>query len=451
MRTMTEKQYFPASPVDELTYCVEQLDKNPLTHGWIFTLEGEVCSKSIKGALEACFKRYPKFSCTMTRDYPSLKRWFRYCWVYRKAQADDVFQEIDDCGSGQIDPMSYYIDNHSSLALDIIRQVPLRVILIRQPEQSSLMFVFHHAVADGIGTFFFIQQFIQFYEEIFYQKKESPDLPPDFKAISQPAIKFSWNLFSPKRTFAYLKYTGLLRKEPPAQLRSQGGEEGANTFLAVVRDISPEQFSTIRAAAKKQKASINDYLLLCMFQTIKKWNHNYSDESERFYITVPVNLRAPEDRTVGNIISGFNISLTSGAIGEPEETIRLIHQELTDKLNSKIAETTVNLGWFLKVFPLRIKNLFYKQLPRITTPTFSLSNLGIFSPNPAHKDEEGFHYLGKARISRVIITPPAGQWIGMVINTYNNRITFSMTALRSYFSPEAIGTFLDSFVRELLS
>ena len=258
-------------------------------------------------------------------------------------------------------------------------------------------------------------------------------------------------LFSPARTFSYLKYTGLHQKEPPAQLRSQGGKEGADTFLAVVRDISPEQFSIIRAAAKKLKASINDYLLLCMFQTIKKWNDSYSNGSERFYITVPLNLRTPEDRTVGNIISGFNISLKSSAIGEPEETIRLIHQELTDKINSKIAETTVNLGWFLTVFPLGIKNLFYKQLPRVTSPTFSLSNLGIFSPNPAHKDEEGFHYLGEARISRVSITPPAGQWIGMVINTYNNRITFSMTALRSYFSPEAIGAFLDSFIKELLS
>ena len=450
---MMEKRFFPASPVDELTYCVEQFDKNPLTHGWIFTLEGEVCSRSLKAALDSSFKRYPKFKCTMTRTYPSLKRWFHYCWEYRDVQAEDIFQEIDDRGPNHrgIDAMSYFTDNHASLAMDISCQVPIRVILIRQPKQSSLIFIFHHAVADGIGTFFFIQQLIRFYEDIFYQKKTSPDPAPDFTTISQPQIKFSWKLFSPKHIYSYLEYTNLFRKAPPAQLRPQGGKEGADTFLAVTRDIPPQQFSTIRTTAKKYKASINDYLLLCMFQTIKKWNHKGSDKSEHFYITVPINLRPPEDRTVGNIVSGFNISLRNDSIGEPEETVRLIQKELTTMLKKDIAVTTFNLGWYLKLLPLRIKNLFYKQLPRVASPTFSLSNLGIFSPNPSHTDEEGFHYMGPARISSVSISPPAGQWIGMVINTYNKRITFSMTALRSHFSPEGMGEFLDSFIREIIS
>jgi len=449
---MTEKQFFTASPVDELTYCVEKIDRHPLIHGWIFTLEGEVCSENLKAALDTSLKSYPKFKCTMTRTYPSLKRWFRYSWEYREAPADNIFQEIDDRGPHHrgIDAMTYYIENHSSLAIDISCQIPLKVILIRQPKQSSLIFIFHHAVADGIGSFIFIQQFIKFYEEIFYQKKMSADHPPDFKAISQPEIRFSWHLFSPRLIYSYLQYTRLLRKEPSAQLRPQGGEAGADTFLAVVRDIPPQQFNMLRTTAKQYQASINDYLLLCMFQTIKKWNEQETDESERFYITVPINLHNPEDPTVGNIISGFNISLRSDSIGERKETVRLIQKELTTMMNNDIALTTFNLGWFLKLIPLSIKNLFYKQIPRIAAPTFSLSNLGVFSPNPSHKDEEGFHYLGPARIKSVSITPPAGQWIGMVINTYNNRITFSMTALRSYFSPEAVGAFLDLFIRELL-
>jgi len=449
---MAERHLFPASIVDELTYCVEKTDKNPLIQGWIFTLEGEVCSRTLQAALDTSLNYYPKFKCLIVKNYPSLKRWFRYCWEYRDIKSRDVFQEIEDHEPSRSnrDATAYYIQNHFALSMDIDYQSPLKVLLIRQPKQASLIFVFHHAAVDGIGGSFFIQKFIQFYEDIFYQRKKEDEYPPDFKSISQPEIKFRWYHFSPKCIYSYLKYTALLRKEPAAQLHPQGEEEGTRKFLAVVREIPPQQFKTIRTISKNYQATINDHLLASMFQTIKKWNAKWTDKSERIYITVPLNLRSPEDRTMGNILSGFNISLRSESIGKKVKTVRLVQEDLTSMLKNDIARTTVNLAWFLKLIPLKIKLLFYKHLPQIASPTFSLSNLGVFSPNSSHKDEKGFHYMGPARICSITGIPPAGQWVGMAVFTYNNRMALSLTALSSQFSSEAAGELLDSFIGELI-
>ena len=57
---MTEKQFFQASIVDELAYLMESPLNTSITLGWTITLEGEVSSQAIGGALDACLNQYPK-------------------------------------------------------------------------------------------------------------------------------------------------------------------------------------------------------------------------------------------------------------------------------------------------------------------------------------------------------------------------------------------------------
>jgi hypothetical protein len=52
-----------------------------------------------------------------------------------------------------------------------------------------------------------------------------------------------------------------------------------------------------------------------------------------------VNLRSPEDSTVGNIFPGFNISFRPGLIGEKQEMVRLIRKELISTMENDIART----------------------------------------------------------------------------------------------------------------
>jgi NRPS condensation-like uncharacterized protein len=164
---------------------------------------------------------------------------------------------------------------------------------------------------------------------------------------------------------------------------------------------------------------------------------------------VPINLRTPEDRTMSNILSSVTISLTPEALGEIDSLLSLIREQMTALDKNGIARTMLNLSCLLKPVPLALKRYLLKRSFPGFSPTLLLSNLGVLSPNPSHKDEQGFHYMGPARIDNIYVIPNAASWPDLLVSTYNNQIAVTMAVLSSCFSPEAAERFLDSFVESL--
>jgi len=449
---VSEQRFFPASIADEVAYLFQVSTQSSLTFGFIITLEGEVSVEVVREALDACLNLYPKFKCVLVNHYPSLRRWFRYSWEYRDITSRDILEEIEDLNPNHSrkDVMSYFRHYHFLYCIEVTRQTPLKVVFLRQPKWVNLIFFCHHAATDGIGFVFFIQRFIQFYEESFYHQKKKDEYAPDFRVISQPEIKFPWRHFSLRNYYAYLKYNALLQREPSAQVRSRGGGDLMKTLPAVVREISPPQLKMIRTTVKRYRTTINHYLLATMFRTIKKWNQQWGEKSERIYINVPVNLRSPEDRILGNILSAFNISFRSDMIDNNGRFLKLIQEEQTSLMESDLARTNVNLTWFLKPLPLKLKMLMFKHYAHTFYPTLTLSNMGICYLNPHQKDKEGFHYMGPARICSISAIANPVKWPQMVIMTYNERMAISISVSRSRFSLETVESFLDFFIRELI-
>jgi NRPS condensation-like uncharacterized protein len=220
-------------------------------------------------------------------------------------------------------------------------------------------------------------------------------------------------------------------------------------LLAIDRELSPEQFSAVRAAAKKHQVTINDYLLASMFQTVKTWNRQRDEQPGRIYLDVPVNLRSPEDRTIGNIMCGFRIFLKSELIGTKEETLRSVKEKRSFMMEQQIAQKMVEFAWVLKPLPLSLKNILYSRHPDTYCPTLTMSNIGICNPNPSHTDEEGFHCLGPARIRSLCFIGYAAPWPQLIALTYNNRLTISLSVFRSRFSLKAAEAFLDGFIKTI--
>lgn len=448
---VSEKRFFPASTLDEVAYLFEVGSSYSITYGIAITLEGDIHSEIVREALDSTLNYFPKSKCVLSKDYSSLKRLFRYSWEYRDISSADIFEEIQDLKSDSKhnDAVSYFSHYYRSHTIDVTRETSPKVMLIRNHGRAHLLFFMHHAVADGKSLIFFIQQFIQFYENIFYQKKKEIQPPPDFDGISQPHFKFRWKYLSPKLISATRRFISLLDKETPVKFYPQEADYGASTFIAAGKELSHQQFDLIRARVKNQKTTINSYFLASMFPTIKKWNQPWNPPPGRVYISAPINLRSPEDRTIGNLVSAFHVSLRSELISDRDSVLPLVHEEQLFKM--EYARQSLNLLCFLKPIPLALKISSLKSRQPDMRCTILLTNLGKCTLNQYHTDKAGVNHMGPARISSIntILYPhPMPQ---VTVTTYNEKVFMSLSVLRSHFSKEDAGKFLDLFTETLLA
>ena len=443
---------FPASIVDDITYCMDKAYPGlVLSYAWILTLEGEIRTDIAQGALDKTLHYYPKSRCVLTNLYPSYKHWFRYCWKLIGYEGKDILQEIEVTNRDFTieDAVSYYADNHVDLSIDLSSHIPLRVLLIRSPERAFLFFIMHHAAADGLGGFFFIQKFIQYYEDILYGRKETCEPVVNFEDISLPDIRLSWKDLTPRHLRPFVQNFFLTFRQPALNVFPGKSKGITGKFKSTVRYIPPDRLARIRGTSKQYGSTINDYLLAAMFQTIKKWCREWLSPSDRIYINVPMSFRTPEDRTLSNVLSGAFISLKPESIGTKEEMLTLVRKEITALAENNVAQTIIRFSALLKPLLISLRINLLKHTSLGYAPTIVLSNMGILSPNSSHQDDEGFHCLGKARITNIHGIPAVAGWPMLLLYTYNNRMTFNMAFLDSFFSPETAGRFIDSFLSEL--
>ena len=446
---MIDRKFYPASIVDEGVYITEAAAGIPLTFYSLLVLEGQLDSEAVCEALDATLDRYPKFRCVLSRNYPSVKRWFRYCWEYhRDITGADILNDIEDTDLDK-DALSHYRHFHSSHRIDVTRHVPVRVLLVRHHKRTVIIFFFHHSVSDGFGCYLFIRKVIQFYEEISGSRKPGNTAVSDFKSISQPKVRAPWRNFSLREGYSYWKTKALMQKESAVQVHTPGGEGSWGTSMAVAREIPPHHIKRLKATAQEYQVTLNDYLLSAMFQAINQWNELHGDRKGRFYINVPENFRSPGDFTIGNISFGFDISATSDSIDNKRELLSRIKEERIFMRKNHAANITLHLTWFLKPLPLTLKSFMFKHHTTAFFPSISLSNLGVCAPNPSHKDEEGFHYIGPSRIDEIVVVNSAIPWPQVVVVTYNGKMTVSLAAFHSHFSLESAEKLLDSFVKKL--
>jgi NRPS condensation-like uncharacterized protein len=450
---LTERRLFPASIVDEGVCITEAVAKLPLTFHVILALEGRVSSDAVRKALDASLDFYPKFKCVLTQNYPSIKRWFRYCWVYRDIGSKEILTETEDLdlAHNSQEPLDCFMEHHCSPALDPTQEVSLRVTLIRQIDRALLVFLFHHAATDGVGGSLFVQRFIKFYDEVFYDRKENGSYTPDFKSIPEPEIRMPVRYFSFRLFYNFLKHLNTLLREPPVQVRTRGEECLGERVVAVDREISQDELQVIRSHAKEYQVPLNDYLLCALFQTVKKWNEERNGEPRAICINVPISLRSPKDHSVGNHLSGLNLFLRSEAMKGKREVLEMIWKDRMSLIMNNVLQITRDLAWFFKPVPLRLKRIISEyNLGQSFSPSICLSNMGVYSPNPSHRDSEGFHCLGQARISRIIPVTLALPWPNAINLIYNGRMVINLTGLSSSLSSESARELLDCFIQQLI-
>jgi NRPS condensation-like uncharacterized protein len=430
---------------------MEGAGNTTVTNGWILTLEGEVDSAMVRQALLSTFNCYPKYKCILVKDYPSIKRRFRYCWQYRDTvNTEDVFQEIVASGADTgKDGVTWFRELYDANIIDVTRHTPLKIILIRKPEEVILIFFHNHILSDGRGLLGLIRRFIQFYEERFYHRKGA-EVIPDFKSIPLPEIKPPWKDCSLRHLNIFLQKCRLFLREPAAEVHHNGGASTGGGLMLVARVLSPDQFSLLKSIAKKRQATINDYMIAVMFKTMKQWNEQRGGQTGRFYINVPVSLRAPDDYSASNNLGGITISPDPQALDNDGELLNQVRTQRTFLNDNDAARIDPALTWILKFTPLKLQELIFNNHSHAYYPSLCLSNIGVCDYNADRRDNEGFQLMGPARIVGSNVVTAAIPWPQILIHTYNNRMEVSLSVFRSRFSLETAQDFLDKYVEELI-
>ncbi len=448
---MTPKpQYFPASIVDETAYFMERAGNTSVTYGWILTLEGTVDSDIVRQALLSTCNDYPKHKCILTQDYPSYKRWFRCCWRYRETvNPDEVFQEIAVPGADtEKDGIAWFRDLYDANIIDVTRHAPLKIMLIRKPDKVMLLFFINHIISDGRGLLNVIRRFIRFYEEMYYGGDRAKSVP-DFNAIALPAVRPPWKECSRQHVSIFLKKYRLMFSEPAVEVHHDEGEGPAGGFMLVATVLSPDQLSLLQSIAREHKAGFNDYLIAALFKTMNQWNRRRGGRSGRFYINIPVSLRSPEDTTPSNSLGGIVISPDPESMNNNGELLNQVRSQRTFLMEHDAARIDPAITWFFKFMPIKLKEMLFKRHSHALYPSFCLSNVGVCDYNPGHGDEEGFQYMGPARITGSHVMAPAIPWPQIVIHTYNRKMAMCLSVYRSHFPMETAQAFLDRYVEEL--
>jgi NRPS condensation-like uncharacterized protein len=447
----SKKQFFPASIVDETAYFMEGAGNTTVTNGWILTLEGEVDSDIVRQALLSTLDCYPKYKCILTKDYPSFKRWFRYCWNYRETvNPDDVIQEIVASGAGTgKDGVTWFRELYDSNIIDVTRHTPLKIVLIRKTEEIILIVFHNHILSDGRGLLGVVGRFIQFYEGMYYNRAQE-EVIPDFNAIALPVIRPPWKECARRHLGIFLKKFWLLFSDPAVEVYHNGKAEPGRGLMLVARLLSPDQLSLLKSIARKHEATINDYMIAAMFKTMKKWNEQRAGRPGRFYINVPVSLRSPEDFTASNTLGGIVISPDPDALNNSGELLSQVRSQRIFLNENDAARIDLALTWFFKFTPLKLKEVLFKHHSHALYPSLCLSNIGVCEYNTVHRDEEGFQYMGPARIIGSNVVTAAIPWPQILIHTYNSRMEVSLSVFRSHFPLETAQDFLDNYIGELL-
>ncbi|MBN2297749.1 MAG: hypothetical protein JXM72_04110, partial [Deltaproteobacteria bacterium] len=347
------------------------------------------------------------------------------------------------------DGVTWFRELYDANIIDVTRHTPLKIILIRKPKEIILLFFHNHILSDGRGLLGLLRQFIQFYENMYYHRT-GYEVIPDFKSIPLPVIRPPWKDCSRRHLDIFLKKCRLFLREPAAEVHHNGGVDTVGGLMLVARVLSPEQFSLLKSIAKNHQATINDYMIVTMFKTMKGWNERRGGRPGRFYINVPVSLRSPEDLSVSNNLGGITISPDPQALDNNGELLNQVRAQRIFLTENDAARIDPALAWILKFTPLKLQELLFKHHSHALYPSLCLSNIGICDYNPSHKDEEGFQYMGPARIIGSNVVTAAIPWPQMLIHTYNSRMEVSLSVFRSHFSLQTAEEFLRAYIQELI-
>ena len=290
MLKATKPRLFPQhiAPIDEF-FLLDDRPDYPMTFASHIFFSGLICQESFHAALVESLELHP-----LLRAYVRPAKRGKLCFV----QKDDAFPHVD---WGPIDqPMAFT----QSEAIDLAREVGLRVWVRSGEERSELVLQFHHACCDGTGAHRFIGDLLAAYGRRTAEGGKLP-CPATYnpQLIKQRRVKLAHELEYGTPTSVIRRSLGEgvgvfgRRIAPLSPTKNVDGTDAEVTFPGVVSyRFDRAQHQALRDAARQLGGMLNDLLMAEMFRTMREWNAIYGRRSgHNLRIMMPSDMRDKQD------------------------------------------------------------------------------------------------------------------------------------------------------------
>jgi len=340
------------------------------------------------------------------------------------------------------------------------RDPVFRVLVFREPQGADLLlFQVDHCVADGDGGLRVVAQTAAIYGRLLSD--------PGYRPASRDRYDWRFPLYGRLGWRERLRLLGHALAEPWAQARMarhpcRGFQADPERFLDPKARANPAyarlrlggaELRSIRLAAAKHKAWLNDVLLAALLRAFAGLAPPAGDPDARWRALVFVNLRRylPDEYSVPvcNLLSNHVLDLGVELGGRFQDTLgkvglenRKIHDPAyalrTQLLNSPLSK------WISLDMMRRLVRAAIRQNCRNGAPP-SLSNLGMVDERDLRfgdVETAGFHALG---------VPSPLPAIAVIGNGFRNGFTFTLAFYESEIERARVEGFFARMREELLS
>jgi NRPS condensation-like uncharacterized protein len=452
MRRKTESSTssIPLNCVEKCLLVLDGINEPMLIHV-ILNLEGEIDHFRLNQAIFSAQQAHPVMR-TILRS-----RNFR---LFREIQEDlgKGVLSITDQAQPQDTNHESYLSSWMNQPLNIKKEFPVRVLLLRNNEEgSSLVFTFHHSAADGLRALLFVRKVVESYNNEFSKNSESSrDIRINRKG--DELLEFAHSQRSKVEHYYRKMISSLFQRfviaalPPPTRVfHDKSGQSRKLRFCFKI--IHPREFEQIQSKARSAGVELNDIFLAACYRVVEKWNSMHGKASKKIRIMAPVNISPKGFRyVVSNQASWLSLPTTPKDRTDPAKLLRKVRANIIDATMNRIAFSLVYFFYLCSRFPLFIMRGMcrFLMITRTYFDTILITNIGFIWPKLG-SEEAAVRKIGNAKIINVTGSAPVVTPMGLsiAVGIYDKNLNFSLTYRPALFSEEKARMFLDLYVEEI--
>jgi NRPS condensation-like uncharacterized protein len=438
--------------VDKSLLALDSINE-PMVFRLILNFRGEIDGGRLNQAILSAQQAHPVMRAILDS---------RSCRLSRKVREDSEKGVLSVADQAELENTAYenYLASWINQPLNIKRESPLRVLLVRKDERkSSVVFAFHHSAVDALRALVFVRKVIESYNgEVRGDSKSPGGIYMDRKG--DELVEFAGRWRSKVRHYYGTMISSLFYRFVIAAFLlptrvfhdMQGRREGIHFHS---EDITSPEFKKIQAKSRSVGVTLNDIFLAACFRTVEKWNRLHGKSSRRIRIMVPVDIaQRTSQETISNQVSFVSLSSRPADRTDPVELLTMVSRNMAYMRKNGIAFSVVYFLYLCSRFPLPVMKAIARffMITRIYVDSTVLSNLGVIWP-AASSVVGGETKMGGAEIITVECVLPAIRPMGMgiCVNTYNENLNVCLAYRTSCFSDQKAQAFLDLYVEEIKS